>query len=177
VQTKDGNWYLMRINPYRTAENVIDGVVITFYDITEFKSTAERLTERTEYAEGIIRTVREPLLVLDCDLKVISASPSFYKTFHVTPKEAEGQVLYDLGDGQWDIPALRELLEKAIPRNAQIEGVLVEHDFPKIGHKKMLLNARKIIQDDPKKELILLAIEDVTNYKEPSQIAGEGHEE
>lgn len=168
VQTKDGKWYQMRINPYRTAENVIDGVVITFSDITEFKKTAESLTESTTYAESIVRTVREPLVILNGELKVVSANPAFYSMFRVTPNETEGQILYDLGNGQWDNPALRKLLEDILPQNAQVEDFLVEHDFPKIGRKKMLLNARKIPNEDPKKELILLAIEDVTIHKEQS---------
>ncbi|MDM7912867.1 MAG: PAS domain-containing protein, partial [Methanotrichaceae archaeon] len=168
VQAKDDKWYLMRINPYRTAENVIDGVVITFSDITEFKKTSESLTERTEYAESIVNTVREPLVVLNGNLNVVSANPSFYRTFKVMPQETLGKVLYDLGNRQWDIPALRELLEKILPQNAQVEDFLVEHDFPKIGHKKMLLNARKIAHDELKKELILLAIEDITVHKEQS---------
>jgi two-component system CheB/CheR fusion protein len=168
VQTKDGKWYLMRINPYRTAENVIDGVVITFSDITDFKKASESLTERTEYAEGIVRTVREPLVVLNGELKVVSANPSFYRTFKVTPPETVGRILYDLGNKQWGIPALRKLLEDILPKNAQVEDFPVEHDFPKIGIKKMLLNARKIAHEDPKKELILLAIEDITVHKEQS---------
>jgi two-component system CheB/CheR fusion protein len=168
VQAEDGKWYLMRINPYRTAEDVIDGVVITFSDITDFRTTAERLTEHTEYAESIVRTVREPLIVLNGDLKVVSANPSFYRTFRVKPQETVGKVLYDLGNRQWDIPALRELLEKVLPKNAQVEDFMVEHAFPKIGIKKMLLNAQKIEHEEPQKELILLAIEDVTIHKEQS---------
>lgn len=168
LQTRDGSWYQMRISPYRTVENVIDGVVITFSDITELKKTAESLAERTEYAEKIISTVREPLLVLNGKLKIVSANPSFYRTFNVSPQETEGQTLYNLGNRQWDIPALRALLEKVLPRNSQVEDFVVEHDFPRIGHRKMLLNARKITHEDPKRELILLAIEDTTAHKEQS---------
>jgi hypothetical protein len=86
----------------------------------------------------------------------------------VTPQEIEGQLLYDLGSRQWDIPALRQLLEEILPKNSQVEDFLMEHEFPRIGRKKMLLNARRIAQDNPKKQLILLAIEDVTDRKEKS---------
>ncbi|VVB64568.1 PAS fold protein [uncultured archaeon] len=172
MRTKGGNWYLMRINPYRTAENVIDGVVITFSDITEFKRATESLTERTEYAESIVRTVREPLILLNGELRIVSANPSFYRVFHVMPKNTEGVILYDLGDGQWNIPKLRELLEKILPHNAEIEGFMVEHEFPGIGKRRMLLNARKIAHADPKKELILLAIEDVTVHGDLPKTAG-----
>jgi two-component system CheB/CheR fusion protein len=165
VQTKDRNWYSMRIIPYRTVENKIDGVVITFSDITEFRKMQELMAERTEYAEGIINTVREPLLVLNGDLKVVSANPSFYRTFQVSPKKIEGKLLYNLGK-QWDIPALRKLLEDILPKNTQIEDFMVEHEFPGIGLRMMLLNARRIRHDYPKKQLILLAIEDVTYLKE-----------
>jgi two-component system CheB/CheR fusion protein len=166
VQTTDGSWYLMKIVPYRTTDNVIDGVVITFADITDFKRMEERLAERAEYAEAIIRMVREPLVVLNGGLKIVSANPSFYRTFQVTPEETDGQTLYNLGNGQWNIPALRKLLEEMLPKNTQIEGYLMEHEFPIIGKRRMLLNARRIAQEGSRKELILLAIEDITNRKE-----------
>ena len=168
VQTRDGAWYLMRIIPYRTANNVIDGVAITFADITDFKKMQELMAERTEYAEGIVRTVREPLLMLNDDLRVVSANPSFYRTFEVTSQEIEGQLLYDLGNRQWDIPALRQLLEEILPKNTQVEDFLVEHEFPRIGRKRMLLNARRIEREKGHKQLILLAIEDATNRKDRS---------
>jgi two-component system CheB/CheR fusion protein len=169
VQTEDGAWYLMRIIPYRTANNIIDGVVINFSDITDLKRLQDQTAERTDYAEGIIRTIREPLVVLSGDLRVVSANPSFYRTFQVTPQEIEGQLLYDLGNRQWDIPALRKLLEEILPKSTKVEDFLMEHDFPKIGHRKMLLNARRIAHNDPQRQLILLAIEeDVTDRKEVS---------
>lgn len=168
VQTRDGAWYLMRIMPYRTADNVIDGVVITFSDITDLKKMQEQMVERTRYAEGVIRTVREPLVVLNSDLKVESANPSFYRTFQVTPQEIEGQLLYDLGNRQWDIPTLRQLLEEVLPKNTQVEDFLMENEFPRIGRKRMLINARRLEQEDNRKQLILLAIEDITDRKELS---------
>ena len=178
VQTIEGSWYRMRIVPYRTADNVIDGVVITFSDITDLKNMTERMEERSLYAESIVRTVREPMVVLNGDLRVVSANPSFYRTFKVTPKETEGQLLYDLGNRQWDIPDLRHLLEEILPKDTQVEDFLVEHDFPEIGRRRMLLNARRVAQDGPSKQLILLAMEDVTDRKEKSGItAGKGHEE
>lgn len=170
VQTKAGSWYLMRIVPYRTTDNIIDGVVITFSDVTDLKKMGETMTERAEYAEGIIRTVRESLLVLDSDLKIVSANPSFYRTFLITPEETEGKTLYNLGNGQWNIPALRLLLEELLPKNTQIEGFLIEQEFPVIGKRRMLLNARSLSLEASRKELILLAIEDITNRKEQTPI-------
>jgi two-component system CheB/CheR fusion protein len=165
LQTKDGAWHLMRIMPYRTSENVIDGVVITFSDITALKKLEESQQERNEYVESILNTIREPLIVLNGDLRIVSANPSFYKQFRVNPHETEGQLLYDLGNGQWNIPDLRKLLSEILPKNAQVEDFLVEHDFPTIGRKRMLLNARKVVQEASKEQLILLAIEDITDRK------------
>jgi two-component system CheB/CheR fusion protein len=173
VQTKDGHWRLMRIMPYRTIDNVIDGVAITFVDIHEQKMAAERLQklnqaiqEAREYAESIVETVREPLLVLDGGLQVISANRSFFKTFQVKPEETKGSLIYELGNRQWDIPMLRELLEDILPQNTSLEGFEVEHHFPTIGRKKMLLNARKIVTNTMGKKMILLAIEDITVHKQ-----------
>lgn len=166
VQTRDGSWYLMRIVPYRTTENIIDGVVIMFSDITRLKRLEGSLQARAEDAESIIRTVREPMVVLNDGLKVVSANTSFYRTFHVTPQETEGQLLYMLGNGQWNIPALRQLLSEILPQNAHVEDFLVEHEFPEIGLKRMLLNARRIVREDAGEQLILLAIEDLTEHRE-----------
>ena len=170
VQTREGHWYMMRIMPYRTHNNAIDGVVINFIDITTVKEMEISLQEKEAsaqkarmLAEGIIATVREPLLVLDADFKIVNANKSFYDTFHVTREQTEKQVLYELGNGQWDISELRRLLEDILPRNSVFNDFAVEHEFPSIGLKKMLLNARKIIGQEPDAQLILLAIEDTTN--------------
>ena len=111
VQVTNGDWYLMRILPYRTSDNRIDGVAITFVDITKIKRLEQSLQESTAYAESIISTIREALIVLDADQKIVSANRSFYEMFQTTPGETEWRKLYALGDNQWDIPALRPLLE------------------------------------------------------------------
>jgi PAS domain S-box-containing protein len=122
-----------------------------------------------EYAESIVATVREPLIVLDGDLRVVSANRSFYRVFAVKPEETEGQLVYDLGNRQWDIPKLRELLEEIIPKNNTFEGFQMEHDFPTIGRRIMILNARRIYGEADKTQLILLAIEDVTDRVRAAQ--------
>jgi PAS domain S-box-containing protein len=155
VETADGRKYLMRIIPYRTMDNHIDGVVMTFMD------TSNLLT----YAENIINTVREPLIVLDKNYVIVSANRSFYSTFHVTPEETENKVLFDLGNHQWDIPELHDLLERILPENTSFEEFRVEHEFQSIGRRVMSLNARKI-QSGEEPELILLAIEDLTDSEE-----------
>jgi PAS domain S-box-containing protein len=114
------------------------------------------------YAESIVNTIREALIVLDQDLRVVSASLSFYRKFHVTPEETEGRLVYELGNGQWDIPQLRHLLETIIPEKTTIEGFEVRHRFEEIGERVMLLNARRLERAVNKAGLILLAIEDIT---------------
>ncbi|RJQ43349.1 MAG: PAS domain-containing protein [Nitrospiraceae bacterium] len=162
VEDKNGLWYLMRILPYRTMDNIIDGVVVTFIDITEQKHAQEVLCNTLIYTEGIVETIRGPLLILDVEMKVLSANKAFYQTFQVSKEETAGKIIYDLGSHQWDLPKLRELLENILSQSNEFNDFEVEHDFPGIGPRKMLLNARKIYQKGNKTEMILLAIEDVT---------------
>jgi PAS domain S-box-containing protein len=122
--------------------------------------------EARRYAESIVGTVREPLLVLDADLKIISANRNFYKTFKVMPDETIGSFIYDLGNKQWDIPKLRELLEEVLPEKEAFDDFEVDHHFQDIGHKIMLLNARQIYRKDIGTKMILLAIEDITERKQ-----------
>ncbi|MHB1184937.1 MAG: diguanylate cyclase domain-containing protein [Desulfobulbia bacterium] len=126
----------------------------------------EKADEASEFAESIINTVREPLVALDQDLRVVSASRSFYKVFKVKPEETVGQLIYDLGNKQWDIPKLRELLETILPERTTFDDYEVEHVFSAIGRRIMLLNARQIKREKGKKRVILLAIEDITAQKE-----------
>jgi chemotaxis protein methyltransferase CheR len=118
-------------------------------------------------AHAIVDTVREALIVLDRDLRVIAASRSFYQTFGANPQDTQGQLFYDLDNGQWNIPALRRLLEEVIPQHRTIEGYEVEHEFPTIGRRSMLLNARQVFEEEhPNSTLLLLAIEDVTQRRD-----------
>ncbi|MFZ4617165.1 MAG: ATP-binding protein [Rectinemataceae bacterium] len=129
-------------------------------------SSKKHMTDSQEYSESIINTVREPLIVLDQDLRVVTASRSFYSVFKVKPEETVGQLIYDLGNKQWDIPKLRELLETILPQKATFDNYEVEHDFANIGQRIMLLNARQIQRIQGKEKIILLAIEDITARKE-----------
>jgi PAS domain-containing protein len=116
-------------------------------------------------AQAIVDTVREPFIVLDHEIRVIAASRSFYLTFKVNADDTQGKLLYDLGDGQWDIPKLRLLLGKILPEQGAMEDYEVEHDFPSIGQRTMLLNARKIFSENGSHSTILLGIEDVTQKR------------
>jgi PAS domain S-box-containing protein len=164
VQTSAGHWYQMRILPYRTLENKIDGVVFTFTDVNRLKNSEESLLEARNYAESIIETVREPLIVLDDERRVILANRSFYSTFQVLPQDTLDRIIYELGDRQWDIPRLHELLDKILPQNSHFNDFEVEQEFPRLGRRVMLLNARRI-QGPAQNRLILLAIEDITERK------------
>jgi PAS domain S-box-containing protein len=124
------------------------------------------VTRSLEYAESIIDTVREPLIALDQGLRVVSASRSFYEIFKVKPEETVGQLIYDLGNKQWDIPKLRELLETILPQKTTFDNYEVEHDFTDIGRRIMLLNARQIQRVLGKERIILLAIDDITERRE-----------
>lgn len=133
--------------------------------------------EAHRYAEGIVETVREPLLVLDADLKIVSANRHFYRTFKVTPGETIGSFIYDLGNKQWDIPKFRELLEEILPEKETFDDFEVSHNFEDIGHKIMLLNARQIYRKDIGTKMILLAIEDITERKQLESLLTDSEEQ
>ena len=138
---------------------------IVMRDITERKLAEAEIQDALEYAENIVETVREPLLVLTPDLKILTANHSFYDTFKVTHKETVGNFIFDLGNRQWDIPGLRTLLEDILPHETVFNGYEVEHNFPDIGFKTILLNARQIFRKNIGSHIILLAMEDITERK------------
>ncbi len=116
-------------------------------------------------AAAIIDTVREPFVLLDEGLRVVAASRSFYRTFTVNPQDIQGRLLYELGDGEWNTPKLRTLLGKVLPERGVMEGCEVEHDFPEIGRRTMLLNARRVFYEEGSRANILLGIEDITSQR------------
>ena len=139
-------------------------VLLAMEDVTD-KRHAQHLLEQIEaYAQDVVDTVREPLLILDSSLRVHSANGAFYQTFHVSAEETENQLIYELGNGQWDIPDLRTLLEDIVPTSSVFNDFELEHDFPVIGRRVMLLNARKLRQGSHA-ELLVLAMEDVTERR------------
>lgn len=162
MQDRYGRWYSVQIRPYRTMENKIDGVVISYGDIDTVKKSLALTREARDYAEAIVETVREPLLVLDAGLHIKSSNKAFYQAFMVTPEETVNKSVFELGNGQWDIPQLRVLLEDILCNNTLFEDFEVAHNFPHLGYRKMLVNARRIVGSDNQTKLILMAIEDVT---------------
>jgi PAS domain S-box-containing protein len=137
--------------------------------VKDNKKTVHQIQEALDYAENVVSTIREPLLVLDSDLRIISANQAFYRMFSITPSVTQGKLIYELGNGQWDIPGLRELLETILPKNTSFENYEVDHEFTGLGRRIMLLNARRIHNGGAKTQRILLAIEDITERKRMEQ--------
>jgi two-component system, chemotaxis family, CheB/CheR fusion protein len=161
IKSNDEKGYSVYIRPYRTIDNKIDGVIAIFVDITE-QLKAKKIVENARvYAENIVETINESLLVLNSDLKVISANRAFYKIFQANPKSTCGRFVYELGNRQWDIPSLRHLLEDILPYKYAIDNYEIEHEFENIGKKTMILSARRISE----MQMILITIEDITERK------------
>jgi len=159
VHTLDGGtWHLLRIRPYETWDHKIEGAVISLQNIDNLK---RMVNQSRQYADTLIESAREAILVLDNELKVTVANPAFYRVFDVTCEETEGRLVFDLGSGQWNTPRLRQLLEEIVPRNSRVDDFEMSYDFPHIGERNMLLNARRV-ELQPGHPFILLAIEDVT---------------
>ena len=165
VKTTKGEWYKVRITPYKTSKNIINGATITFTNINNLKNTQEKIQSALNYSNDVVNTIREPLVVLDQQLKLVSANNSFYKTFKLTKSKTEGKKIYEIGEGSWNIPSLRKLLEDILPKNKEMTDYEFEQNFSDVGHKKLLLNAKRIYRGDIGTELILLAMEDDTNNR------------
>ncbi len=174
-QAPDVRWHLRRDGSRVYVEGTLvalsgqDGRLFGFSkvmrDVTARKLREVQLQDALTYAESIVETVTDPLLVLDAESCIRSANRAFYRTFRVSKEETEGQPLYQLGNGQWSIPQLRTLLEELVPNQTTIENFEVEHDFPGLGRKIMLLNARKLWREGNHTELTLLVMQDITERK------------
>ncbi|HJX29608.1 MAG TPA: chemotaxis protein CheB [Thermoanaerobaculia bacterium] len=163
VQDRQGTWYSLRIRPYKTRDNRIEGALLALVDIDALKRAAAEITEARDFADAIVETVQEPLLVLDAELRVERANRAFYDCFQVGRKETEEWFLYDLGNRQWDVPALRAALQSPLGDHHGID-LEIEHEFPKIGRRRMAVNARRLRRNGQGAEKILLAIEDRTLF-------------
>jgi len=165
IKSKEGKYYTVYIRPYRTMENKIDGAVVLFVDITKRKFAENAVQESRDYAESIIFTMSEPLLVLDNSLKVITANQAFCAAFKVTAEETRNRFIYDLGNRQWDIPALRRLFNDVLSRKNKIDKFEIEHNFEAIGHRIMLVSIKWLKRKTNKMGMILLTIDDITNRR------------
>jgi chemotaxis protein methyltransferase CheR len=133
--------------------------------LTNFRKQFIDVVDACALAHAIVDSVREPILVLDKNLRVVAASRSFYSTFKVAPDDTQGRLLYDLGDGQWNIPKLRVLLDKIVPEHGTMEDYEVEHEFPDLGNRIMRLNARQVFYEGGAGSTILLGIDDITDRR------------
>jgi two-component system, chemotaxis family, CheB/CheR fusion protein len=158
VRDAHGCWYSLRVLPSAGVDGKIDGAVLLFLDIDAAK-------RGQDFAEAIVETVREPLVILNQSLQVVKANRTFYETFLAAPLETEGRLIYDLGNGQWNIPKLRELLENILPAHSTFRDFEVTHEFERVGRKVMMLNASEIFNPTAQARTILLAIEDATDRK------------
>ena len=168
VQDKEGRWYSLRVLPYKTLDNRIDGAVLVLVDIDELKRGEQRIQAALTYAESIIQTIREPLLVLGSELEIERANRSFYDVFKVSPAEIQGRQLDQIGRRQWNVPAFRALLQEALKNGTPFDDFEIEGDFERIGQRTMLLTGRPLAAERERSPRLLLAIEDVTR----SQAAG-----
>ena len=162
IRDSHGRWYSLRILPSVGLSGKIDGAVLMLIDIDAAK-------RGLDFAEAIVETVREPLVILNQNLQVVKANKKFYETFHAPLEQTEGRLIYDLGNGQWNIPKLRELLENILPAHSTFRDFEVTHDFEHVGRKVMLLNASEIFNPNAQARAILLAIEDVTDRKQAEE--------
>jgi two-component system CheB/CheR fusion protein len=164
VRNRDGHWYSLRIRPFVSLDNAVDGAVLALVDIDELKRSNQAATAALAYAEATGDAMLDAYLVLGSDLRVRTANEAFYRVFQVDPAETEGKLVYELGHGQWGIDTLRMLLEDILPRNSHFEEFEVTHRFDNIGERTMLLSGRKVdALSGP--DLILLTIEDVTESR------------
>ncbi len=162
IRDSHGRWYSLRILPSVGPDGKIDGAVLMLIDIDAAK-------RGLDFAEAIVETVREPLVILNQNLQVMKANRTFYETFQATREETEERLIYDLGNGQWNIPKLRELLENILPAHSTFRDFEVTHEFEHVGRKVMLLNASEIFNPNAQARTILLAIEDVTDRKQAEE--------
>ncbi|HKV77479.1 MAG TPA: PAS domain-containing protein, partial [Candidatus Sulfotelmatobacter sp.] len=176
VQDKEDHWYSLQIRPYRTQDDKIDGAILVLSDIDVAKQESQRVKRAEEFMSDILDTVREPLLVLDLSLKVLYSNPSFLKAFSMSREETNEKLFYDLRNGQWNIPKLREMLKEVITKNTPVWDFEVEHTFPPLGTKTMLFNARRVEDGHTDQPMMLLAIEDITERKQTEQRLRESEE-
>jgi two-component system, chemotaxis family, CheB/CheR fusion protein len=166
IETGDGTWYIRRVLPYRTHDNRVEGVVITFTDISEIKAAERKIEAARAYSDSIINTVRQPLLVFDDELRIISANQAFYRSFALTPEQAVGR---QLGDSGVEVQGLHGFLDRVKTASALIEDFEVEAELPLLGRRVLLLNARQIHDGALGQGKILLAIDDITERKHAAE--------
>src|SRR6185437_10305625 len=162
VQDREGRWYALRIRPYRTLDDRIDGAVLVLIDIDDIKRSLEQTRTARDYAEAIVETVGQPLLVLDAALTVRKANHAFCEVFQTTTAEVEGQRISHAQSGAWNLPPLMEALASVQSEGRRVENLELVCQSPRLGERQLLINVHRLAQQSGADFLILLAIEDVT---------------
>jgi two-component system CheB/CheR fusion protein len=170
VRDRLGRWYYLRMRPYQSGEHKIDGILMALLDIDTVKRSLDEAREARDFAEAIVETVREPLLILDAELRVLKATRSFYETFRTSAAQTEGHPLFDLGGGQWNMARLRESLDEVVRHDTRLDDFEVVHEVPSTGPRHMVLNARQIHRQSAGTPLVLLAMEDVTERRQAEHV-------
>ncbi|MFB3890294.1 MAG: chemotaxis protein CheB [Candidatus Bathyarchaeia archaeon] len=165
VQDKKGRWYEVRLRPYLTADKKIDGVLLSFIDIDALVRSKQEIEKSRNFAETVLATMREPLVVLDADLKVAMANPSFYKTFDIEAGDAEQKSIYKVGDKQWQVSEFKQAIEKIGADGEPVNDIIIDHAFPKTGRKVLNVSMRQLYSKDAASKMILLTMEDITDRK------------
>jgi two-component system, chemotaxis family, CheB/CheR fusion protein len=163
VQDKTGRWYSVRIRPYETVDNKISGAILILFDIEESKRILFQKQQAADFANALLETVRSASLLLDGNLRIKRAAPAFYRLFRTIPEKIEGRLFYEMGDGEWDTPDLRSLLEDVLPNNSRVQDVEISQKVSHIGTRKLLLNAARTTELVENEYLIIVSIEDVTS--------------
>ncbi len=161
VQNKKNKWFMTRIYPYRTVENLIDGVVITFSDITAMKELEASLEDAGNFSKAVVEAIKDPLLILDSSLKIISANRTFYSSFKIRPLETENRYIYEIEGEEWNIPELIAKIHSSISLNNNFDNLIIKKDFHKIGLKKLKINIRPIFRENNKNKFLLLTVEEI----------------
>ena len=170
VRNRDGRWQSLRIHPYKTPDEGIDGAVIILMDIDVLKTFQDKLLAAEEYASSIVSTVRKPLLILRGDLRINSANAAFYRMFGSDPDGAEGKTLFGHGKGVWDTHGLKRLVEDCFLRDEPFDDFAMEFNHPEEGLRDLLLNGRVLLREKGKARMVLIAMEDVTERKRAHEI-------
>src|SRR5579862_6977949 len=171
VRNQDGRWFSLRVRPYLTLDNKVDGAVLVLVDIDADKRNEQAVASARDYAEAIVRTVRDPLLVLDASLRVRTANNAFYNTFKIARADAEGRPIGELGNGQWNIPRLRESLDDMLARNGSFDDLEITHDFATLGRRTLLFNARMLREAGEGIGGVLMGVLDVTERRQLQIVA------
>jgi two-component system CheB/CheR fusion protein len=163
VRDRDGNLYLLGIKPYLTPERKIEGAILSFLEISRLKMSYEKLARALEYANAILQTTREPVMVLEETLRVHTVNRAFCETFRVGRENVENRILEDVGSGEWRNPRLRDLLLRVLTHDHPVRDFRLEAESPGIGHRILMLNARRLSPVEGTSPMIFLSIEDATS--------------